>query len=355
MRNNRAEHRPNDEVDLIEIIQGLWLQKWLILTIVALFTLVGGVYAFLSQPVYEAKAFILPPTQKDIADLNYGRTNESELTPYSVKYVYDVFLRNLQAESLRRNFFREYYLPSLTEAERAGSRDGLYQRFSGDLSIRLADKISPDRFLLVMQSNDPAKAEEWAKAYVEKARLLAVREMVENVNREAEVRARNLARQISTLRENGEQVREDLVTQLREALRIAEAVGLEKPPIISGNLSGEVSANMSGELTYIRGSKAIQAEIKNIEERKLDDPFIKNLRALQMKYSFYKDLSVSPDDVAVFRIDGPIDAPDKPVKPKKALVLVVAVLLGGVIGIFVALFRTLYRRNDVLRSVGDRQ
>ncbi|NWL19520.1 LPS O-antigen chain length determinant protein WzzB [Pseudomonas umsongensis] len=355
MRNNRAEPRPNDEVDLIEVIQGLWLQKWLILAIVTLFTLVGGAYAFLSKPVYEARAFVIPPTQKDIADLNYGRTIESELAPYSVKSVYEVFLRNLQAESLRRAFFEEYYLPSLNETERAGSHDGLYQRFSKELSIALADKSSPDRFLLTMQNNDPAKAEEWAKAYIEKARILAVREMVENVNREAEVRARNLAQQISALRENGERVREDLITQLREALRIAEAVGLEKPPIINGNLSGEVSANMSGELTYIRGSKALQAEIKNIEERKLDDPFIKNLRALQMKYSFYKDLSVKPDDVAVFRVDGPIESPDKPVKPKKALVLAVAVLLGGVIGVFVALFRILYRRNRELRSLEDRE
>lgn len=354
MRNNSAEPRPNDEIDLIEVIQGLWLQKWLILTIVTLFAFVGGAYAFLSKPVYEAKAFVIPPTQKDIADLNYGRTNESELAPYSVKYVYEVFLRNLQAESLRRDFFEEYYLPSLNEDERAGSQDGLYEHFSKNLTIALADKNSPERFLLAMRSNDPAKAVEWAKTYVDKARILAVGEMVDNVNREAEVRARNLAQQISALRENGEHVREDLIIQLREALRIAEAIGLEKPPIISGNLSGEVSANMSGELTYIRGSKALQAEIKNIEERKLDDPFIKNLRALQMKYSFYKDLSVKPADVAVFRIDGPIEAPDKPVKPKKALVLVVAILLGGVIGVFVALFRTLYRRSAELRLLGDR-
>jgi chain length determinant protein (polysaccharide antigen chain regulator) len=353
MRNNRAEPGPNDEVDLIQVIQGLWLQKWLILTIVVIFALVGGAYAFLSKPVYEAKAFVIPPTQKDIADLNYGRITESELVPYSVKYIYEVFLRNLQAESLRRDFFEEYYLPSLSESERTGSQGGLYDRFSKNLTIAIADKSSPDRFLLAMQSNDPAKAVEWAKAYIDKARVLAVGEMVENVNREAEVRARNLAQQISVLRENGEHVREDLLAQLREALRIAEAIGLEKPPIISGNLSSEVSASMSGELTYIRGTKALQAEIKNIEERKLDDPFIKNLRALQMKYSFYKDLSVKADDVTVFRVDGPIEAPDKPVKPKKALVLAVAILLGGVIGIFVALFRTLYRRNRELSSVGD--
>ncbi|WP_419711405.1 LPS O-antigen chain length determinant protein WzzB [Pseudomonas sp. NFX224] len=351
MRNNRAEARPNDEIDLIEVIQGLWLQKWLILSVVTLFALIGGTYAFLSKPVYEAKAFVIPPTPKDIADFNYGRTKESGLEPYSVKYVYEFFLRNLQAESLRRNFFEEYYLPSLNETERSGAQEVLYDRFSKDLTIALAGKDSADRFSLTMQSNDPSKALEWTKAYIDKARIIAVGEMIDNVNREAEVRARDLAQQISALRESGQHVREDLISQLREALSIAEAIGLEKPPIISGNLSSEVSANMSGELTYMRGSKALQAEIKNLEERKLDDPFIKNLRSLQVKYAFYKSLSVKPDEVAVFRVDGPIEMPEKPVKPKKALILAVAILLGGIIGIFVALFRTLYRRSCELRSV----
>lgn len=351
MLNNRAEARPDNEINLIEVIQGLWLQKWLILAIVMLFAIVGGIYAFLGKPVYEAKVFVIPPTQEDIANFNYGRTRESELEPYSVKYVYEVFLRNLQAESLRRYFFTQYYLPSLNEEERAGSQDGLYDRFSKNLTIAPADKTSPDRFSLAMQGNDPSKTVEWVKAYVDRARVDAIGEMVDGVKREAEVRARSLAQQINAQRENGEAVRQDLITRLSEALHIAEAIGLDKPPIISGDISSEVSANMNGELTYIRGSKALKAEITNLENRKVNDPFINSLRNLQVKYAFYKDLSVNPNDVAVFRVDGPIETPDKPIKPKKALILAVAILLGGVIGIFVAIFRTLYRRNRELGKV----
>lgn len=351
MLKDLAEVKPNDEVDLIEVIQGLWLQKWLILSIVLLFALVGGGYSFFSKSVYEAKAFVIPPTQKDIANFNYGRIKASELAPYSVKNVYDVFLRNLQAESLRWSFFEEYYLPSLNEEERAGSKDGLYTRFSNDLTIAPADKNNPDRFSVAIQGKDPVKAVEWVKVYIDRARVLAVDEMVDSVNREAEVRARNLTQQIKVLRENGEKTRQDLITQLNEALRVAEAIGLDKPPIISGNLSGEVSANMDGELTYMRGSKALIAEIKNLEERKVSDPFIKNLRALQVKQEFYMDLAVSPNDVAVFRIDGPIQTPDKPIKPKKALILAVSIIFGGVIGLFVAIFRTLYQRSREQRSI----
>ncbi len=345
MLNKPAGAKSYEEASLIDVINGLWLQKWLILAFVVVFALLGGSYAFLSKPIYEAKVFVIPPAQKDIANFNYGRTKDSELEPFSVKSVYDVFLRNLQAESLRRYFFENFYLPSLSEEERKGSLEGVYDRFSNVLSIALADKSSPDRYAVAIQGSNPAQIVEWVKAFVEQAKVVAVGEMIDGVKREAEVRARNLEQQINAQRENGEKVREDHITRLNEALRIAEAIGLEKPPIIRGDLSSEVSANMNGELTYIRGSKALQAEINNLKERKLNDPFIVKLRDLQLKYAFYKELAVSPDDVAVFRQDGPIETPDKPVKPKKILILAVAILLGGVVGVFVAIFRTLVRHN----------
>ena len=114
MQNDRIDARRDDEIDLIELVRGLWAQKKLILGVTLLITAGAGLYAFLSKPVYEAKLFIMPPTQNGIAELNYGRGKSSELDIYSIGYVYEVFARNLQAESLRRKFFNEVYLPSLS-------------------------------------------------------------------------------------------------------------------------------------------------------------------------------------------------------------------------------------------------
>lgn len=343
-----------DEIDLFDLIRALWKQKTIIITIVVLSVLTAALYAFLSKPIYEARIYLQAPTLNGIADFNYGRTRDAELTPFSIKDVYDVFVRNLQSESLRRAFFSEIYVPSLSESKRSGSQDALYSDYLSELTIGLPTKEQPDRYSVNVQSRDPVQATDWVKAFAARAGDAAESEMLKNVAREAEVRARNLGQQIATLQETADKVREDSVTQLREALKVAQAIHLTEPPIISGSVSAEVSATMNGQLTYMRGTKALEAEIKNLEERKSNDPFIDSLRALQIKQSFYKDLQISPDHVSVYLIDGTVEQPDRPIKPKKGLIITLGVVLGIVSGLLAAsirhffLIRKIKKTSDLL-------
>ncbi|MEE3508691.1 Wzz/FepE/Etk N-terminal domain-containing protein [Pseudomonas sp. 10C3] len=328
-----------DEIDLLALFQSIWQRKLLITVVTSICVVIAAAYAFISKPVYEAKAYVLPPTINEIAEFNYGRTKEAQLTAFTVKDVYGVFLRNLQAESLRRDFYTKIYLPSLTEAQRQGSQDVLYAEFSKQVTVGVASKDSPDRYAISFQNIDPTVAADWLKLFVDRANAAGLQEMIGNVTSEAEVRARNLNQQIATLRESGKGAREDLIAQLHEALLVAESIGLEKPPIISGNLSSKVSASMDGPLTYMRGAKALKAEIKNLETRVSDDPFIPKLRTLEVQQSYFQSINVNPESVAVYREDGPIELPDSPIKPKKALIIGLGLVLGVMLGIMLALIR----------------
>lgn len=294
---------------------------------------------------------VIPPTQNGIAELNYGRTSESGLEPFKVPAVYDVFLRNLRSEALRRRFFEEQYLPSQDAQGKQRSENDLYRDFSSALQVILVDKNVPDRFAVLVQHTSPEIATRWASLYIEQAGEQAKKELISNVEREADVRARNLARQINTLRETGSKTKQDLIIQLSEALEIARAIDLHKPPLITGNLSIEVSAGMGGELTYMRGTKALEAEIGNLKERKSDDPFIGNLRGVQATYDFYKHLEVSPEAVSVFRFDGPTTQPDIPVKPKRLKSVAGGAGLGLVVGLLIAVFGYLLGRRSREASV----
>jgi chain length determinant protein (polysaccharide antigen chain regulator) len=339
MANHPSMTRDADEIDLFELVAAIWAQKVLIIGFIVLATGVAAAYAFLSKPIYEARMYLQPPTLNDIADFNYGRTREAELTPYTINDVYGVFTRNLQGESLRRAFFTDVYLPSLSEEQRRGSQDALYSDFLNTLMIGGPTKDLPDRYSVAVYGSDPVQATAWAKAFVEKAGAQAETEMITNVEREGEVRARNYEQQITTLQETESRVRNDAISRLQEALNVAQAIGLENPPIISGSVAAEVSATMDGQLTYMRGTKALNAEIKNLKERKSDDPFITSLRALQIKQSFYQALQVNPDSVSVYRQDGPIEVPDRPIKPRKGLILVGGFIAGGILGVLFALGR----------------
>lgn len=346
MQNNRVEVHGADEIDLIELARGLWAQKWLIVGVALLVTACAAAYAFLSKPVYEAKLFIVPPTQNGIAELNYGRGGKnSDLDPYSIQYVYDVFARNLQGESLRQSFFNDMYLPSLDESRRKGPLDRLYERFSRELVIKGPGKDTPDRFSVTVQNGDPMRATEWAKAYVKRASEAAESELIKNVTTEASVRARNLEQRIISLRENAQRIREDRIQQLREALNIAKAIGLATPSVNS-TAAVDITVDTGNMLDYQRGSKALAAEVDALQARSSDDAFIPNLRSLQMRYYFYSRLNIDPESISVYRQDGTVELPESPIKPKKALILLLGVIAGILLGCFVALLRIVFIRSE---------
>ncbi|RON06766.1 chain-length determining protein [Pseudomonas brassicacearum] len=342
MQNNSTTSPSAAEVDLRVLMSALWRQRVVIVASVVVVTIFATAYAFLSTPIYEAKAIVIPPTQNDIANYNYGRTSENELTPFTVKDVYSIFLRNLQAESLRRDFFNNVYLPALPEVERKKIQGTLYDDFLKKVAVSVVGKDSPDRYSVTVDSEQPEQAVAWINEYINRASELAKKEMIKDISGESGVLARNIYQQITSVREVGLKVREDTITRLREALVVAEAIGLESPPIISGNSAEEVAGSLEGLPIYMRGAKALKAEISNLENRKSEDPFINRLRVLQAKYNFYTGLEANILNVAVFRVDGVVERPDHPVKPQKALTLLLGLVLGLALGVVIALIRIFF-------------
>lgn len=337
-------------IDLFELVEELWRQKVLIAVTTLVVLAIAVAYALLAKPVYESKVFVQPPTQNDIAQLNYGRGGDSGLSMITVKDVYDIYLRHLQSESLRREFFRNIYLPSLTEDEVIGSQVELYNRFQEDvLSLGVASKDSPNRFFVKVELVEPQQAAEWVVRYLEMAGRLTEAEVVRDVKADATIKANNLEQQITAAIESARKQREDQIVQLSEALRVAKSIGLEKPPIISNTLSSEVSAGMDGSLMYMRGTKALEAEIENLHERVSDAPFVNNLRLRQEALAFYRSLQIDPGVVQVYRQDGAIESPDKPIRPKKLLIVILGGCIGIALGGLLALLRS-FRAQIAIRK-----
>ncbi|MET3053293.1 Wzz/FepE/Etk N-terminal domain-containing protein [Pseudomonas alkylphenolica] len=339
MRNEPERRSGDDEIDLFELLGGVWKQKILIILTAAIVTGGAVAYALLATPIYEAKVVVQPPSQASVSQLNFGRGGDSGLVTLSVKDVYDVYLRNLQSESLRREFFRKVYLPSLPENERQGSQDDLYNRLNATLSVAITSKDTPSRYYVMASLPDAEQAARWVVQYVQMAGEHAKREVIKDARGGVMVKVSNLEQQITAARESARKQREDQIVQLTEALKVAESIGLEKPPIISNNLSSELTAGMDGSLTYMRGSKALRAEIENLRNRVSDDPFIDRLRVRQEAIAFYRTLEIDPGVIEVYRQDGAIELPDKPVKPKKLLIVVLGAFVGSVLGVLFALMR----------------
>ncbi|UVE19028.1 Wzz/FepE/Etk N-terminal domain-containing protein [Pseudomonas sp. LS44] len=331
----------SDEIDLLELVQSLWKQKLLISLVIVVVMGLAASYAFLSVPVYESKSSILPPRLADIAAYNMGRS-EAELPDFTVEKVYSIFTQNLRSDGLRREFFEEVYLPAETVSQVAKAKDQLWENFNNKLSVSNPDmKNSPQRFAVTVQSVEPGRTAEWANMYVERAANKTRQDMADTVAAEISARVRSTQSRISVLRESARKLREDRIARLSEALMVADKVALQAPQVKASRTSsdGELKQFVDGNLMYMRGAKAIRAELDVLQNRKNDDPFITDLRKLENKLDFLAKVSVSPDGVEVFTLDSAAEVPETPIKPRKALILALGLVLGGMLGVFIALIR----------------
>lgn len=331
---SESKRLSGEEIDVYELFAKLWEQKLLIALVALVVTVLAVLYAFLAAPLYEAKLFNEPPSRNDVAALNYGRGGGSGLSEFGPNDVYTVYLRHLHSESLRRDFFREYYLPLVSPGNAEGSIDRLYREFNQVLRV-VPVQGRDNRFYIICQLSDPLQAVDWVTRYVDMAVDRAKREILKGAHGEAQAKADSIEREIAAQRETVQMLRRDRIAQLTEALRVARSVNLNNPPIISNNLSSE----MEGSLMYMRGARALEAELTNLRERSSDDPFIANLRERQESLKFYRGLTVMPESFDVYWQDGVAESPDAPLKPRKAMIILFGLFGGIALGVAIALVR----------------
>ncbi|MFZ8754010.1 LPS O-antigen chain length determinant protein WzzB, partial [Enterobacter kobei] len=154
----------------------------------------------------------------------------------------------------------------------------------------------------------------------------------------------NIKQQIATLNdslENQEKVaqeQKDLrIKQITEALKNAEAAKITSPQI-------QQTQDVTQETMFLLGSEALKSMIDNEASR----PLVFSPAYYQTKQNLLdiEKLNVNPDTIHVYRY---VMKPDLPVyrdSPKKAMTLILAVLLGGIIGSGVVLGRNALRNYN---------
>ena len=151
----------------------------------------------------------------------------------------------------------------------------------------------------------------------------------------------NIKQQITTLndslgnQEKVSQEQKDLrIKQITEALKNAEAAKITSPQI-------QQTQDVTQETMFLLGSEALKSMIENEASR----PLVFSGAYYQTKQNLLdiEKLNVNPDTIHVYRYVMKPDLPIKRDSPKKAITLILAVLLGGIIGSGVVLGRNALR------------
>lgn len=343
-----------DEIDLFELAQSIWQEKLSVILVTVLITALAVAYALLAKPVYEATNTLLPPSASAIQPYNQGLIALKDddgawLTEHTTETVYDEFLKHLHSRQLRNQIMDEFYIPLLPADTDLTNHQALYQRFAKVLSIKQPDaKNMPDLHAVQVQFTDPEQAARLANDYVKLAVQQTKQQLKADVEAEHTRLRVDLESQLESLRNQAAQERKSELIKLQEALVIANELSIELPILPVGKNTLEGAAYVDRNLLYMRGAKALQAQINVLENRASDIPFIENYQELAAKLELLKTLKLDNNQVAVVTIDELAEVPVKPIKPKKLLIMVAGLLAGGFLGLLLALIKAAVKRRKLV-------
>jgi LPS O-antigen subunit length determinant protein (WzzB/FepE family) len=407
----------DDFIDLFGIAQVLWQQKWLVAAVTAVAVAIAALALVLMTPTYKAEIFLRPPLDSQITQLN--DTNLVQFTKeqafYSVtdelqsfknqRAIFDAvksgFLhKQTDDETNWDNIFVDKFASSIsTNISRVDEKKGNF-----DVNARLTfSHWNPELVATV--------ANALADSALENARLAALVEikgiatskldtlnaslqqqltLQQNINKDEIIRlseADKLNRQelrdkIAAVKDTAAKERQDEIQRLEEAFKIAARLNIEEPTSLSlwsqrssgSTASVAVTTDVSdnSEPIYLRGTRALGAELEVLKARSSDDYATPELRGLEQELQLLENnrraeqlaqrtdfapyipnideiraeiaqlegvLAHSYDSVALARIDQRAIVPTRPESPRKALTLALALILGGFLGCAIALIR----------------
>ena len=220
-----------------------------------------------------------------------------------------------------------------------------------------------------------------ARASYEASKEARIAELLEADN----LKRAELQDELKALRQQLKTRRDNRIAQLDEAARIAKALGIVKPTTPSS--LGEVERMTQGSVIrtevnnqqiplYFMGSEALEAERDTLRQRRSDDftepriaqiakelqllannrqvevlkkrenedLFLKGLANWREEAAHLRSLQIDVPNLKLVSIDQVALEPLRPIKPKKALIVALGLVLGGMLGVFVALLRSMLRK-----------
>ena len=338
-QNSLPDFDQNDEIDLFELFAAIWSRKAIILTIATLVIVIAALYLWFTPKVYQAKVYLSEVQPADIALLNIA---EEQLGQYSqsltAESVFALFQKNMSSRALALAYFKEHVEPVYRNVGMGASSDRLFENvFLASISVVKPGKNS-DYFTVTHEYTDADLTAQWLNGYVQYVIANTKQELVDAALHNKTLAVDSYKKKMDSLRSVYQQNLQDQIVRLEEAFSIAKKLNLKKST--NSNLANKIpSRNLDESLLYMRGWDVLQAEIETLKKRTHTDPFISGIRPLQENINFLASVSYDDELIHIVTVDAWAEQPERAIKPKKALVLVLAGLLGGMLGVFIALIQ----------------
>lgn len=333
------------DVSLVDLARLVRVKQKTLYSSVLFFVVIAGLFLMFFPDKYKVEARLLPASNQDLILLNPQLLIADRIiglvTPTDAKQVFE---RHFSAYQNRKDFFDQQQLGRYFSGEDqpdAVTVQALFKsRFDQRLNLIVREKSSV--VLATFKLGDASKAVALLNQYLVFVNSAAVAELSSNTLTALHATKQGMEQTIDAKLKLGLALKEDRIAALVEAIRIATELGIEKgavPAFAESTGEGDFAIeNYSTAIPlYMRGKRALQAELDVLQQRKNNAPFIPGLRKLQERLSYLNEIKIDPAGVRAVTIDRLAAIPDAPSNKPIAVIVALALLLGLVFGLFAIL------------------
>tara|TARA_B100000767_G_scaffold258618_1_gene267519 strand:- start:307 stop:1449 length:1143 start_codon:yes stop_codon:yes gene_type:complete len=364
------DHNPayNDEIDLADLVRSLWNGKWLVIGVAFVTVMLALAYLVFVPKTYTGSLEIaaLPSVKADV----YTELNATEFMAIDEQVLLSAFIDDVRSYDGIESFIKSYGY--IAQQEDETDREFAFRLRSTAYGFSLvpptpltANNFQPN-WVLNVTTQKPDMATQILADSLVLSNQNTNRQMGNTFQRRRDEKSRTnkFAIEDIDLKKQRLLAMYEINTITKLALLGEQAQIARSLDLSNGSFSAQTYSNVSTVVTsgkdepmYLRGYLALEKEIKMIESRQTVDPFIEELVYLEnTKLKLLQDPTVLRANELF--ANTPIDSEEFSAavydlasleyksKIKATLVIPLAFVLGGMLGIFVLLIRNALVNKD---------
>ncbi len=331
----------DDEIDLLELMAVIWQGRWLLLAAVAASAALAWIYISSATKIYQIDASIYAVSDIQLAPVSPGFSPAKEnydIGRLEAQPLYRKALNNLQSRSTIAAFLAQSDRSYSGFFAAADSETKQVNRFVNSLSVN-RDKDSPLTHIS-LDSRDSAAGAALLHDYLNYVSHATVASAAGDLVAAINNHISYIDRSATVLRQQTQTQLNDRMAHLSEAIQIARTLDMEEAAV---NKLADRESALPNDRLYLLGTRALEAELQALGQRRQNDAFIPQLRQLQ---SARQALQIDAEKIqqnvpatGALVLPPSLHAPAAHTSPKTLLIMLAAVAAGAIFGLCAVFIR----------------
>jgi len=363
----------DDEIDLLSLIQTIWDGKWKIVSIIAVSLLsVFGFNILKPNTTFIASTEIKPITSFEFD--KYSLYNSTDFFKVNIQDLLNLYIENIEEGSLLEVAVEKFNLINKDDFDSEIEYKDSVEKFASEIEILRPIKEKNEirlHHILSGEYNDKVKwkqllsfVNEEANRKVKASIINRFATIVSIQNQKKKFALKDVDIKIDNVRKDYVRKTQDRIAFLTEQAAIARKLDIQKNTIASQRFNAQNTFVTNVKIDapfYLRGYIAIEEEIKQINARKDKNAFTTDLFKLeQQKRTLEQDKSIeraidlfnkTPLNQADFRASLlKVATTDFETNNKRNLIYALAIVLGGIIGVFYLLLSDAFANRRTIST-----